>query len=286
MGIDPLITNFVDYYPKDATKINDFFSSHSYFEFESSQADLVTSLSVLYDLESPIKFAKDVCSILAPGGIWHFEQSYLPLMVDTLSYDTICHEHLTYLRLHDIKRIVESAGLQILDASLNAVNGGSIAVTAIKTESQITASPYVEHLLSVEVNDGFASNQAMKGFAKRAVNHKADLLKLISEYSLAGYEIVGLGASTKGNVLLQWLGITTEILSFIGDINPKKLGKECPGSGVPIITEEDVILAATSKTIALVLPWHFREGIIRNCEDLLKKDARLLFPLPRIEIVN
>ncbi len=286
VGIDPLITNFVDYYPKNATKINQFFSSRGFFEYESNEVDLVTSLSVLYDLESPIEFAKDVSTILASGGIWHFEQSYLPLMVDTLSYDTICHEHLTYLRLHDIKKIVESAGLQILDASLNSVNGGSIAVTAIKSDSQITPSPYVEHLLSAEINDGFASNQAIKNFAKRAVSHKADLLQLISEYSLAGYEIVGLGASTKGNVLLQWLGITTDTLSFIGDINPKKLGKECPGSGVPIVTEEDIISSATSKTIVLVLPWHFREGIIRNCEVLLKKDARLLFPLPRIEIVN
>ena len=286
MGIDPLISNFANCYPENTIKVEEFFSSDSFFKYTPVKANLVTSLSVLYDIDSPINFAQSVSNILLPDGIWHFEQSYLPLMVDTLSYDTICHEHLTYLRLHDIKSIVESAGMQILDVTLNSINGGSIAVTAINSRKPVEVSPYIDFLINAEITSGYTSNEALNSFAKKAIEHKNSLQQLIFEYSTSGYNIVGLGASTKGNVLLQWLGMTPEVISCIGEINPKKFGKECPGSGVPIVSEREILAEANEKTIALVLPWHFREGIIRNCEELLRKDGRLLFPLPRIEIVN
>lgn len=286
IGIDPLVSNFMDYYPINSKKISAFFSSEVYFQNQSSKANLVTSLSVLYDIEDPIGFAKGVFDILATNGVWHFEQSYLPLMVKTLSYDTVCHEHLTYLRLIDIKTIVESAGLQILDATLNSINGGSIAVTAVKSDSLIKSSPFVQHLLRTEIQDGFQSDLAIKNFVADSMNHRETLNRLINEYVAAGYKIVGLGASTKGNVLLQWLGLTGKTVAYIGDINSKKYGRECPGSSIPIVSESEVIAQANEKTIALVLPWHFRDGIVRNCEEFLNKGAQLLFPLPNIEVVS
>jgi hypothetical protein len=286
VGIDPLMENFSDYYPSSALKIKDFFTSKTYFESTDLKANLVTSLSVLYDINEPVQFAKDVNAILIDEGIWHFEQSYLPLMVDTLSYDTICHEHLTYLRLTDIYEILTRSGFQLLDVSLNSVNGGSIAVTAIKSKKCVESSPFVNHLLRFEENNGFVSGKAIHDFSAKAEQHRKDLKTLLSEYKSGGYTIVGLGASTKGNVLLQWLGLTSDEIRSIGDINPRKFGKQCPGSGIPIISEKEIIELASDRTIALVLPWHFREGIVKNCEVFLNKDAKLLFPLPRIEIVS
>ena len=286
VGIDPLMENFSDFYPSEAIKIKDFFTRKTYFDSTELKAHLVTSLSVLYDINDPIQFAKDINSILLDEGIWHFEQSYLPLMVDTLSYDTICHEHLTYLRLTDINEILSKSGFQLLDVSLNSVNGGSIAVTAIKSKKHLEPNPFVNHLLRVEENNGFVSGKAIHDFATKAEQHRQDLRTLLSEFGFRGYTIVGLGASTKGNVLLQWLGLTRDEITSIGDINPRKHGKQCPGSGVPIVSEAEILAAANEKTIALVLPWHFREGITRNCEELLNKNGRLLFPLPRIEIVS
>jgi hypothetical protein len=286
VGIDPLMENFSDYYPSSALKIKDFFTSKTYFESTDLKANLVTSLSVLYDINDPVQFAKDVNAILFDEGIWHFEQSYLPLMVDTLSYDTICHEHLTYLRLTDIYEILTRSGFQILDVSLNAVNGGSVAVTAIKSDIHVEPNPFVNHLLRFEENSGFVSGKAIHDFSAKAEQHRQDLRTLLSEYKSGGYTIVGLGASTKGNVLLQWLGLTSDEIQSIGDINPRKFGKQCPGSGIPITSEKEIIGLATDRTIALVLPWHFREGIVKNCENFLDKEGKLLFPLPRIEIVN
>jgi hypothetical protein len=286
VGIDPLMENFSDYYPSSTLKIKDFFTSKTYFESTDLKANLVTSLSVLYDINDPVQFAKDVNTILIDEGIWHFEQSYLPLMVDTLSYDTICHEHLTYLRLTDINEILTRSGFQLLDVSLNAVNGGSVAVTAIKSNKHVEPNPFVNHLLRFEDNSGFVSGKAIHDFSAKAEQHRQNLRTLLSEYNSGGYTIVGLGASTKGNVLLQWLGLTSDEIQSIGDINPRKFGRQCPGSGIPITSEKEIIELATDRTIALVLPWHFREGIVKNSEDFLGKGGKLLFPLPRIEIVN
>jgi hypothetical protein len=286
IGIDPLMDNFSDYYPPSTEKVKDFFSSKKYFENTDLKASLVTSLSVLYDINDPIQFAADVHSILGDEGIWHFEQSYLPLMVDTLSYDTICHEHLTYLRLTDITEILSRAGFQLLEVSLNSVNGGSIAVTAIKSSKKVSTNPFIDHLLRTEESQGYTTGIAIHNFAESAKTHRRELRRLLTDYKSNGYELVGLGASTKGNVLLQWLGLTGDEIKAIGDINPRKFGKQCPGSGINIVDEKQILQDASSRTIALVLPWHFREGIVKNCEDLLSKEGKLLFPLPRIEIVD
>jgi hypothetical protein len=285
IGIDPLMDNFANYYPSVAIKINQFFNSKAYFETTDRKANLVTSLSVLYDINDPVEFAREINNILEDEGIWHFEQSYLPLMVETLSYDTVCHEHLTYLRLTDIRRILDETGFQIIDVVLNNVNGGSIAVTARKTAKVVDPNPYLNHLMRNEELNGFLNGRAIHEFSEKARQHKNDLRSLLEDYRINGYEIVGLGASTKGNVLLQWLGLTGSEIRHIGDINPRKFGKQCPGSGIEIISEREIIDKATSKTIALVLPWHFRDGIIKNCEEFFSKEAKLLFPLPRIEVV-
>ena len=285
VGIDPLIEVVDDYYPQGAIKIAEFFSSEAYFASMSDLADLVTSLSVIYDLDDPIGFAKNVGAILKDGGIWHLEQSYLPLMCTTLSYDTVCHEHLLYLSLFDIKGIVERAGFQILEVSLNDVNGGSIAVTAVKTQDPIVADPFVEFLLQEEATNGFRDGSAIQTFAERAAVHKSSLAELILRYHDLGFEIYALGASTKGNVLLQWAKLNSKQILAVGDINPKKYGKRTPGTDIPILAERELIEKAGPNTIFLVLPWHFRSGIIKNCRPILEAGGKFLFPLPGIEVV-
>ena len=285
VGIDPLISVVSDCYPKGAIKIAEFFSAAAYKKQISSRANLVTSLSVLYDLDSPETFASDVYEILEENGVWHFEQSYLPTMIRTLSYDTICHEHLLYLSLHDIEGILKKTGFQILDATLNSANGGSIAVTAIKSMSVQKSSPFVDYLLIKEIKEGIIDGTAIKHFAVLANRHKVELMQLMSNYKDEGYLINGLGASTKGNVLLQWLGLDCSVINAIGDVNPRKYGKQTPGTGIPIVPEHKVISSGNSKTLTLVLPWHFRVGIIEKSFTLLEGGGSLLFPLPQIEVV-
>jgi hypothetical protein len=287
VGIDPLIEVVGDYYPSSATKIKEFFTSDSYKSVISNEASLVTSLSVLYDLDDPIRFARDVNSILEEGGIWHFEQSYMPTMVETLSYDTICHEHLLYLSMHDIQNILKESGFEIISASLNSINGGSIAVTARKCtpRKDYVSPPFVEFLLKNEIKAGYRDGKALRKFANDAETHRKELGELIAAYLDQGYEVFGLGASTKGNVLLQWLNLDSKKLQAIGDINPRKFGRQTPGTGIPIVSEESLIEKFGHKSIALVLPWHFRDGIVRNTGEYLGKGGNLLFPLPKIQLV-
>ena len=286
VGIDPLISVVSDFYPENASKIAEFFTADSYFTSNSQKANLVTSLSVLYDLDNPKKFVADIASILDEGGIWHFEQSYLPTMVDTLSYDTICHEHLLYLTLNDIKNLLEDSGLELIDASLNAVNGGSIAVTAQKLPATYGQSPFVSFLLNEESKKGYGTDLPIRNFAANSENHRIELKKLIAAYKEKGFEINALGASTKGNVLLQWLGLDQDYIESIGDINPRKFGKQTPGTGIPIVNETEVLNVKNTNSISIVLPWHFRNGIVTNCQSYIHKGGSLLFPLPQIEVVS
>jgi hypothetical protein len=285
VGIDPLISVVSNHYPVGATKIPQFFSASAYHDQGLGKANLVTSMAVLYDLEHPATFASDIYEILDEGGIWHFEQSYLPTMIKTLSYDTICHEHLLYLSLHDILRISQASGFQLLDASLNSANGGSISVTAIKSESQIESSPFVKYLLQKEISEGLADGSMIRDFAIQSQEHKIQLRELIQDYREAGFLINGLGASTKGNVLLQWLGLDSAVISSIGDVNSRKYGKQTPGTGIPIVPEETILQEANPKSLTIVLPWHFRDGIISKSTSLLERGGSLLFPLPQIEVV-
>jgi hypothetical protein len=284
IGIDPLIEVVSDHYPKQAKKIVDYFSAALYWKTNVKPAQIVSSLSVLYDLESPIDFAIQVSEILAVGGVWHFEQSYLPSMVATNSYDTVCHEHLLYLNLHDITRILELANLQLVDVTLNDINGGSIAVTAIKSDQIIPQPPFAKYLLKKEISEGYVSGKRLQEFATAIQLHSKELQDLISNLLTQGYKIVGLGASTKGNVLLQKLSLSRSDMSCIGDINPRKFGRQTPGTAIPIVDETLVIAESNHQTVALVLPWHFRTGMINKAGGILSSGGKLLFPLPRIEM--
>lgn len=286
IGIDPLIEVVADCYPMDAIRVSEFFSTSAYENLGIGPANLVTSLSVIYDLDRPVEFANQIYEILQDGGIWHFEQSYLPLMLETNSYDTICHEHLLYLSLTDIQRILKGANFQLLDASINSVNGGSIAVTAIKTNEVINASPFVRYLLKVESETGITDGSRINSFSDQFRKHTIALKSLITEYKELGFDVIGLGASTKGNVLLQAAGIDAHLVRAIGEVNPRKFGKQTPGSSIPIVAESNLLNGASEKTLAIVLPWHFRENLLPKLEQYLSQGGKLLFPLPDIEMVS
>jgi hypothetical protein len=286
IGIDPILEFLEDRYPENSTKIPSFFNESCIASIDPNSIDLVTSLSVLYDLDDPIKFAQGIATILREGGIWHFEQSYLPSMIKTLSYDTICHEHLLYLSLHDIMNILNQSGFTILDASLNSINGGSIAVTAVKSNSRTIADPFVDFLLNSEIAIGLKNGNALFDFATKTRFHTSEFRNLISNYRKQGKTIFGLGASTKGNVLLQAAEISDEEVVAIGDINPKKFGKRTPGTNIPIISETELVKKSNLDSIYLILPWHFRQNIIGNCQEVLNKNGRFLIPLPDLEVVS
>ena len=152
-GMDPSAEKFRSYYRQDINLVVDFFSAERFRrEFgPEARPRIVTSIAMFYDLEAPLEFVRQIKEILHPQGVWHFEQSYLPLMLEANAYDTVCHEHLEYYGLKQIKWMMDKAGLEILDVELNDVNGGSFAVTVAHKGSGLTGNPAtVQYLLDVE----------------------------------------------------------------------------------------------------------------------------------------
>lgn len=287
VGIDPTIAKFIEFYADDVdtTCVPDFFNAANFDAASEQRAKVVTSIAMFYDLEDPVAFARDIRHCLAPDGLWHFEQSYMPWMLRSGAYDTICHEHLEYYSLSTIKRILDEAGLRIVDVATNAVNGGSISVTAARADSSWeTASIIPQWLLDEEKRNRVHDPDTWKHFADLVRARQRDLLDLLASLKASGKVVMGLGASTKGNVLLQTTGITTDLVPVIGDVNPYKFGRFMPGTGIPIVSEADVL--AMEPDYLLVLPWHFRETFMVTLEPFLSRGGRLIFPLPDIEIVG
>jgi hypothetical protein len=285
IGIDPTGKKFAQYYTDEIKLIPDFFSAAAYRSIESRPARIVTSIAMFYDLDSPVDFAKQIESILADDGIWHFEQSYMPSMLRMNSYDTICHEHLEYYSLSVVKNILEKAGLKIVDVVMNAINGGSFAVTAAKAGNKgiVQNHAVVDWLLEQEDRMGLNTPRPYRDFEERVFRHREDLTRLIRALNADGKKILGYGASTKGNVVLQFCGLTNKDIPAIAEVNPDKFGSFTPGTHIPIISEQEA--RAMKPDYFFVLPWHFKDGILRREKEYLSSGGKMIFPFPEIEIV-
>lgn len=288
IGIDPLINFLTDKYPSGVTKISEFFSREAYLRTTDQKAKIITSFSVFYDLEDPVDFSMQVENILAQNGVWILEQSYLPMMIRSLGFDTICHEHLLYLSLNDFDRIFKQVGLEIFDVKLNEVNGGSIQLYVKKSSNcDYVISPYVKWLIEWEKSSRITSLESCYLFANNVKEYSLRLRKLVKSYKDLGYTIFGLGASTKGNVLLQYCDLG-ELIKEIGEINPKKFGKVTPGSNIPIVNQDKLIgsqnIDATNQ-LGIIIPWHFRASIEKSAKEYLSKGGKLLVPLPFPEVI-
>lgn len=284
IGIDPTGKKFSRYYTDGIQLVPDFFSAAAYQRTRTKPAKIVTSIAMFYDLEDPVDFARQVESILAPGGIWHFEQSYMPSMLRMVSYDTVCHEHLEYYSLGVVQRILEAANMRVIDVKMNGVNGGSFAVTAARqTDPRQTSEAVVEWLLEQEERLGLSTPKPYRDFEERVFRHRSDLRRLLEVLKADGKKVLGYGASTKGNVVLQFCGIGPDLLSCIADVNPDKFGSYTPGTAIPIVSEEAA--KRMNPDYYLILPWHFREGIVRREAEYLSRGGRLIVPFPEIEII-
>ena len=285
IGFDATGEKFRAYYPADIALMPTYFGATAYREAESRPASIVTSIAMFYDLESPVSFAREVAQILAAEGIWHFEQSYMPSMLRMNAYDTVCHEHLEYYSLRVVRRILDAADLQIVDVVTNAINGGSFAVTAAHRANRSVRPNHavIDWLLEQEQRMGLDTPKPYREFEERVFRHRTDLMRLVRALRADGKSIAGYGASTKGNVLLQFCGFTADDISMIAEVNPEKFGCVTPGTRIPIVPEAQA--RAHRPDYFLVLPWHFKTGIVRRESAYLRQGGKLIFPFPEIEIV-
>jgi len=283
-GIDPTGNKFKKYYPANIRLIPDFFSSALVKKnFRGKKAKIVTSIAMFYDLSSPMNFMRQIHEVLADDGVWLFEQSYMPTMLRVNAYDTICHEHLEYYGLKQIKWMADRTGFKIIDVQLNDVNGGSFSVLMAKDESGLKEDrKTVSRLLAKEAGLGLDTLRPYKEFKDKMSKHRKKLLALVGKLKAQKKIVFGYGASTKGNVILQFCGLTSADIPFIAEVNEEKYGCLTPGSLIPIISEEKA--RALKPDYFLVMPWHFKKNIIEREMGFVKAGGKLIFPLPSLGV--
>ena len=250
--------------------------------------DIVTSIAMFYDLEDPVHFTCGIRDVLAPDGLWIFEMSYMPSMLEANSYDTICHEHLEYYSLAVIENILRRADLKAVRAMFNSINGGSIRVYATHAANFKFKNPaYAEELRKLrqqEFDLELDTDKPYRNFQDRINVHRQDLNNLLKKLKREGKRIHIYGASTKGNTILQWCGIDNRIIDFAADRNPDKFGAQTLNTDIPIISEEES--RALKPDYYLALPWHFADEFLERERETILNGTAMIFPLPQIKVVD
>jgi len=281
IGIDPSGEKFRHLYPKHSTLHTEYFDK--LLLSKTKRAKIITSIAMFYDLQDPLEFMNDIKSCLAFDGIWITEMAYLPSMLNNNSFDTICHEHLEYYGMTQIKWMADKVGLDVIDVVLTDINGGSFMVTLAHPNTNIpTNYRSVNYLINKEMEDGLDTMIPYKKFQKNIESIAKQLKTVIKGINDQGEVVLGYGASTKGNVILQYAGITKEELPHIADRNPEKFNCFTP-TGIPIISEEAA--RWIKPNYFLVLPWHFKEEILNREKAFIDGGGKFIFPLPTIRIL-
>ena len=250
--------------------------------------DLVTSVAMFYDLEDPVGFARSVHDLLDAEGIWVLEMSYMPLMLTMNSFDTICHEHLEYYSLSVLNTIMARAGLRIFRVSLNWINGGSIRCYVCKADcfryDTTEARELIRRLQVNEFEMQLDTSVPYLAFQLRIDALRSEMTRLLDRIHAKGERIHVYGASTKGNVLLQWYGIDSYKIPYAADRNPDKVGALTLGTGIRIISEEES--RRMRPDYYLVLPWHFKKEFLTRERETIMAGTSMIFPLPEITVVD
>lgn len=271
------------------TVINDYFAAKPFSErFGDKKAKAVGCNAMFYDLADPNKFTADVKSILAHDGVWCIQLSYLPLMLTNMNFYDICHEHLSYYSLDALRKLMQRNGLDVFDASTNAVNGGSLRafVTHIDNKNAFTeaGAKNLKALADREVEMKLTESETYRIYYKQIEDLANRVNSFLDAEIRNGGKIFGLGASTKGNVLLQFFGIDKAKMPFISERNPDKVGMRTLGSDFELISEEKA--RALKPASMLVLPWYFKDEIVKREKPYLQDGGKLVFPMPYAHVVT
>ena len=284
VGIDPLVNKYIKYYKKIDYKISDFFSSSKILKKKiKNKFKIITALSVFYDAKDPNQFLKDVNKLLREDGIFLLEHSDLLSILKLKMFDTICHEHLYYYSTKVIIDIVLKHNLRVFDLKRNNINGGSTQYFICKKNSKYkTNYKVINKILSEEKKFKLENKKTFLNFYKEISTIKSKTIKFLDSIILKNKKIHGYGASTKGNVLLQYFAINQNYIKFIADRNPKKYNHYTPGTKIKIISEKKS--RELSPDYYLVLPWHFKREILRRERLTIKRGSKFIFPFPKLNI--
>lgn len=297
VGIDPGDDSFKKESEKWANLIiQDYFSAEGFkkSKFGGLKAKVVTSIAMFYDLEDPDSFIQDIAEVLDENGLWVLQLSYTPLMIKQMAFDNICHEHIYYYSLFNLKALLEKNGFKIMDCQLNDVNGGSFRVYAMKDSANhktFSSQPHrdvcnmrIDSLLAYEKTLRLDEVETWNDFFWKIEELKEKTVSFIKDVKAQGKTVWGYGASTKGNTLLQYFGLDHTLIDGIAERSPYKFGLNTVGTNIPICSEDE--MRRVKPDYLLVLPWHFINEFVSREQDYLLAGGRFIVPCPKFEVIG
>ena len=284
-GIDPLVKKYLSNYKKINYKISNFFNYNKVAKKYKKKFKIITALSVFYDLENPNLFLQGIEKLLDSKGIALIEIADLYSILKKKMFDAICHEHLEYYSTEVLINMFKKNRLKLIDIKENDINGSSKQFYLAKINSSLRVNlKKINNVIKKEKNLKMNKIKTFYNFKNEIDKIKLKLINKLNQIKNNNGRIHGYGASTKGNVLLQYFGIDNKYLDFIAERNPKKYGCYTPGTKIKIISEKKS--RALKPDFYLVLPWHFKEEIIKRESSTLKSGTKLIFPLPNLKIIS
>ena len=284
VGVDPLVNKYKKFYKKINYKISNFFKIKDIEKIKiKKKFKIISALSVFYDLRDPNKFIKEIKKILDDKGVFVLEHVDLYYIIKNNIFDTICHEHLVFYSSKIIIEMMKNNGLKVFNHEYYEINGGSSRYYICHSKTNFKVSKNIKKVLLRENLQGIELKKTYKLFFTKILNEKIKLIKLIKKIKNEEQDIHGYGASTKGNVLLQFYNINNKVVNYIADRNPLKWNSFTPGTKIKIISESQS--RKIKPHFYLVLPWHFKNEILIREKNIRKKGTKFIFPLPKVRVV-
>jgi hypothetical protein len=285
LGIEPTANTAEVAVSKGIKTLVEFFHSQlaTRLARENIKADLLLGNNVLAHVPNIVDFVAAMKIILKSHGVITMEFPHLVQLIDNNQFDTIYHEHFSYLSFHAVKRIFESQGLELFDVEEISTHGGSLRIYAKHAEdSSKNISSNVNELLQKEISKGITNLDYYRNFQQRALNIKIELLQFLIQNKKNEKKIAAYGAAAKGNTLLNYCGVKSDLVDYVVDANPNKQNKYLPASHIPVVNEE--YLKSDKPDYVLVLPWNLRDEIIRQLDYIRAWGGQFVFAIPKPEV--
>lgn len=285
LGIEPTASTAAAARAKGIEVVEDFFGIRlaSTLVSQGKQADLTAANNVLAHVPDINDFVSGFAQLLKPTGVATFEFPHLLRLLEENQFDTIYHEHFSYLSLTSVTRIFEQNGLTIFDVEELTTHGGSLRVFAQRIDSGgYQTSPVVKEILAREVTIGMQTQTYYAGFQEKTDKVKDDFITFLIEAKRSGKRVVAYGAAAKGNTLMNYAGVRPDLIPCVIDRNPAKQGKYMPGSRIPIVDEPSIL--AGKPDYVLILPWNLRSELMTQLAYIREWGGKFVTAVPTLEV--
>lgn len=283
LGIEPTASTAAAARERGIETLETFFGARvaTALAAEGRSADLMVANNVLAHVPDINDFVRGFAHLLKPGGVATFEFPHLQRLIEECQFDTIYHEHFSYLSLTAVQRIVESQGLSVFDVAALPTHGGSLRVFVQQQGGPHPTTEAVTRTLHQEHQAGLCQASTYHAFQARTESIKNQFLRFLLDCKDRGESVAGYGAAAKGNTLLNLAGVRADLISYVVDLNPAKQGKFLPGSRIPIVAPEP--LHASPPDWVVIFPWNLRREIIDQLASLRAQGTRFVTAIPELK---